>query len=263
MKSFRVLRKRIIFTLIYADKSFNQSRNFRLQKVGDIKWLEKNYKFKDIAFSLDELIVIDASRKNKEIKVFSKELKRIVNSVFLPITAGGGIKSIDDAKLLFDNGADKLILNSLLYTKPSVVNEIIKQYGSQSVIASVDYTKIDGVPTVMINNGSKKIDMTLARYLKYIENLGVGEIYLNSIDRDGTGFGYDFEIIDKMSNKLNKPLIIAGGAGNEKHLIEGLLREKVDAVATANLFNFIGDGLVNARKNVIKKNLNIANWDLG
>jgi cyclase len=105
--------------------------------------------------------------------------------------------------------------------------------------------------------------MTLARYLKYIENLGVGEIYLNSIDRDGTGFGYDFEIIDKMSNKLNKPLIIAGGAGNEKHLIEGLLREKVDAVATANLFNFIGDGLVNARKNVIKKNLNIANWDLG
>lgn len=107
-----MLRKRIIFTLIYADKSFNQSRNFRLQKVGDIKWLEKNYKFKDIAFSLDELIVIDASRKNKEIKVFSKELKRIVNSVFLPITAGGGIKSIDDAKLLFDNGADKLILNS-------------------------------------------------------------------------------------------------------------------------------------------------------
>ena len=83
-----MLRKRIIFTLIYADGFFNQSRNFRLQKVGDINWLEKNYKLKEIAFSIDELIIINASREKKDIDLFSKELKRIVNSVFIPITAG-------------------------------------------------------------------------------------------------------------------------------------------------------------------------------
>lgn len=256
-----MLRKRIIFALIYANGYFNQSRNFRLQKVGNIDWLEKNYKFKEISYSLDELIVINATREKKEIVSFAKELKKIINNVFIPITAGGGINCIDDAKLLFNSGADKLILNSSLYLKPELVKELIQQYGSQSLVASIDYRKIKSKITVLINDGTKKIDMGIDKYLKYVEDLDVGEIYLNSIDRDGTGFGYDFDLIDKLSGQLKKPLIIAGGAGNAEHLIEGLKRPKVDAVATANLFNFIGDGLVNAREEIINKNLNIANWN--
>lgn len=255
-----MLRKRIIFTLIYADGYFNQSRNFRLQKVGNINWLEQNYKFKEISYFLDELIVINATRDNKEINTFAKELKKIIHNVFIPITAGGGITSINDAKLLFNSGADKLIINSILYTKPDLVKDLVQQYGSQSLVASVDYSKINGTINVFINDGTKKIDMNIEDYLRYIENLGIGEIYLNSIERDGTGFGYDFDTIDNLSNQLNKPLIVAGGAGNADHLIQGLKRERVDAVATANLFNFIGDGLVNARKEIISKNLNIANW---
>ncbi len=256
-----MLRKRIIFTLIYADCYFNQSRNFRLQKVGNIDWLEQNYKFKEISYFLDELIVINATRNNKEINSFAKELKKITNSVFIPITAGGGINSIDDAKLLFNSGADKLILNSILHTRPDLVKDLVKQYGSQSLVASIDYRKLDGTITAFTNDGTKKIDMNIVDYLNYVENLDIGEIYLNSIDRDGTGFGYDFSTIDDLANQLKKPLIIAGGAGNADHLIQGLKREKVDAVATANLFNFIGDGLVNAREEIISKNLNIAKWD--
>jgi cyclase len=95
-----------------------------------------------------------------------------------------------------------------------------------------------------------------------VQSLGVGEIYLNSIDKDGTGFGYDFETIYNLSSKINIPLIIAGGAGNEIHLIEGLEINHVNAVATANLFNFIGDGLPNARKKILINNQNIANWDV-
>ena len=100
----------------------------------------------------------------------------------------------------------------------------------------------------------------LILWIKYVEGLNIGEIYLNSIDRDGTGFGYDFETIDKVSKNMKIPLIIAGGAGNENHLMEGLERGKIDAVATANIFNFIGNGLPNARKKIIGKNLNIARW---
>ena len=102
--------------------------------------------------------------------------------------------------------------------------------------------------------------MSLRQYIEHVQNLGVGELYLNSIDKDGTGFGYDFDTIDQVANSIKIPLIIAGGAGNESHLIEGLKREKVDAVATANLFNFVGNGLPNARKKIIEENLNIARW---
>ena len=255
-----MLRKRIIFTLIYENGKFNQSRNFRLQKVGDINWLEKNYKFKNIAFSLDELIVINASKEKKDINEFSKVLERLVDDVFIPIAVGGGISSVEDAKLLFNSGADKLVINSLLYTYPEIVKEIIKQYGSQSTIASIDYKIIDKEISVYIKNGTKKVDMDLDKYIQYVEDIGVGEIYLNSIDKDGTGFSYDFDTIDKISKNIQVPLIIAGGAGNESHLLEGLKREKVDAVATANLFNFIGNGLPNARKKIIEENLNIARW---
>ena len=255
-----MLRKRIIFSLIYESGFFNQSRNFRLQKAGNLNWLKRNYNFKEIAFSLDELIVLNASKDGKKIEEFAKILEGIVEDVFIPIAAGGGIRNIDDAKLLFNSGADKLVLNSLLHKNPDIVREIVKQYGSQSVIASIDYKTIDGNNLVFINDGMQKIDMTLNQYIDYTQNLGVGELYLNSIDNDGTGFGYDFVTIDKVANTIKVPLIIAGGAGNESHLIQGLKREKVDAVATANLFNFLGNGLPNARKKIIEENLNIARW---
>ena len=255
-----MLRKRIIFSLIYEGGFFNQSRNFRLQKAGNLIWLEKNYNFKEMAFSLDELIVLNASKDKKKIEEFAKTLERIVEDVFIPIAAGGGITSINDAKLLFNSGADKLVINSLLNNNQEIVRQIVKQYGSQSVIASIDYKTIDGNNVIFINDGKERIDMSLKQYINYVQNLGVGELYLNSIDKDGTGFGYDFDTIDQVANSIKIPLIIAGGAGNESHLIEGLKREKVDAVATANLFNFVGNGLPNARKKIIEENLNIARW---
>ena len=255
-----MLRKRIIFSLIYEGGFFNQSRNFRLQKAGNLIWLEKNYNFKEMAFSLDELIVLNASKDKKKIEEFAKTLERIVEDVFIPIAAGGGITSIDDAKLLFNSGADKLVLNSLLDNNQEIVRQIVKQYGSQSVIASIDYKTIDGNNVIFINDGKDRVDMSLRQYIEHVQNLGVGELYLNSIDKDGTGFGYDFDTIDQVANSIKIPLIIAGGAGNESHLIEGLKREKVDAVATANLFNFVGNGLPNARKKIIEENLNIARW---
>ena len=255
-----MLRKRIIFTLVYENGFFNQSRNFRLQKVGNISWLEKNYKFKDIAFSLDELIVLNASKDKKNIQEFGKILSELVNDVFIPIAAGGGIRTVEDAKFLFENGADKLVINTILYENPDLVKELVKIYGSQSLVACIDYKKIDKINKIFINDGRKEIEFTLEEYLKYVQSLGIGEIYFNSIEKDGTGFGYDMETIEQISDIVKVPLIIAGGAGNEKHLIEGLLLESVSGVATANLFNFIGNGLPNARKKIIEQDLNIARW---
>jgi cyclase len=255
-----MLRKRIIFSLIYADGFFNQSRNFRLQKVGNEKWLEHNYHFSKIAHSLDELILIDATKSNKNIYKFSETISKIVENVFIPICAGGGIRNISDAELLFNSGADKILLNSSLFENPNLVFELVKIYGSQSIVASIDYKIKDKTISVFINDGSTEINMDLKSYIKHVQSLGVGEIYLNSIDKDGTGFGYDFDTINSIVDCINLPLIIAGGAGNESHLLEGLKVEKINAVATANLFNFIGDGLINARDIILKKGENLAKW---
>ncbi len=237
-----------------------QSRNFRLQKVGNLNWLEKNYKFQSIAFSLDELIVLNASKSEKNITEFAKTVSKLVNNVFIPIAAGGGIRSINDAELLFNSGADKLILNTALVESPELVNKIVKKYGSQSVVASIDYKKANNVLEVYIKDGTSKIEMSLIEYIKYLEILEVGEIYLNSIEKDGTGFGYDFETIKYLEKGIKMPIIIAGGAGNESHLLEGLNLIGVSAVATANLFNFIGDGLPNARRKLLNSGVNLSNW---
>lgn len=237
-----------------------QSRNFRLQKVGNSNWLKKNYKFQEISFSLDELIVLNANKAEKNISEFASTVSKLVSDVFIPIAAGGGICSLRDAELLFKSGADKLILNSAFIESPELIKTLINQYGSQSIVASIDYKILDGAPIVYINDGNIKTDFTLVDYIKYIEGLNIGEIYLNSIDKDGTGFGYDFHTIKTLKEEINVPLIIAGGAGNEIHLIEALKLNGVNAVATANLFNFIGDGLPNARKKIIESGENIANW---
>ena len=255
-----MLRKRIIFTLIYSHEYFMQSRNFRLQKVGNLTWLERNYKFQKIATSLDELVVLDASKDNKSIQKFADTIGKLVNDVFIPIAAGGGIRTMEDARILFKSGADKIVLNSIVMEDPVLIQELVKTYGSQSIVVSIDYKANNGINEVHINNGSKKISLSLEEYIKRVEDLNVGEIFLNSIDKDGTGFGYDFDTIKKIENNISLPLIIAGGAGNEKHLIDGLKLPGVSAVATANLFNFIGDGLPNARRHIIDSGENLADW---
>lgn len=235
---------------------FCQSRNFRLQRVGDIKWLEDNYKFQEIAFSLDELIILNATPGEKNLAKFTKILNRLVDNVYIPISAGGGISSLDDAKLLFDNGADKLVINTAIYKNTSLITNIIQYYGKQSVIASVDYKN----NVAFVSDGMEKVGLPLIDYIKHIETLGVGEIYLNSIEKDGTGFGYDIEPIKAIAEKINTPLIIAGGAGNERHLLEGIKAKNISAVATANLFNFMGVSLPRARQYLIKNESNLVEW---
>lgn len=239
-----------------------QSRNFRLQKVGNLGWLERNYQFQKIAFSLDELIVLNAGKESKSMNDFAEMITKLVNDVFIPIAAGGGIKSMEDAELLFNSGADKIVLNSVLIENPELVKQLVVKYGSQSIVGSIDYKSKNGICEIYVNDGTCKLDMGLPEYLKYLEDLQIGEIYLNSIDMDGTGFGYDFGNINNIMASIKLPLIIAGGAGNEKHLMQGLKLTGVSAVATANLFNFIGDGLPNARKHLIDAGENLANWDV-
>ncbi len=256
-----MLKKRLIFSLLYNNGSFMLSRNFKLQRVGDYDWLAQNYKFSTIAFSIDELIIIDVTRENRDLSNFIEMIKKITKDCFVPITAGGGINSLQEASLLLKSGADKVLLNSLLYKNPEEVSAIANRFGNQSIVASVDLKKQDGDYKVLINNGVDDINISAKDWLKNISNMNIGEVYLNSINQDGTAQGLDLEMLDLLGTNFPVPLILSGGAGHHNHLYEAFADTRVDAVATAHLFNFVGDGLKQCREGLISKGMSLAKWE--
>ena len=238
------------------------SRNFRLQKVGDINWLEKNYGFSNVGFSIDELIVLDVSRNERNRDEFSEVLKTLTNDCFAPIAAGGGINSIADATKLLRSGADKIVVNSSLQSNRKLISELAQEFGRQCIIASVDCKQIEGNFFIVTNNGSNVTDLTLTKFLEQCSDLAIGEICINSIDRDGTGNGFQIELLDCLPELFEIPVIISGGVGNYSHLAEGLKDARVDAVATANLLNFMGDGLASARSQLVNLGIDLPIFDL-
>ena len=136
-----MLKKRLIFTLLYEDGFFVQSRNFNLQKVGDIEWIKKNYNFRNISFFIDELIILDISRGGKDSSKFIENIKKISELCFVPISIGGGVDTCEKAQKILSNGADKILLNSINFVNKEITKEISNIYGEQSIILAVDVKK--------------------------------------------------------------------------------------------------------------------------
>ena len=261
-----MLKKRIIFTLLYFEGFFCLSRNFRLQKVGDIDWLLNKFHFENLSGSIDELIVINISANPILDSNFLDSLERILKYFFIPVTIGGNIRSLDSASQLFNIGADKIAINTLFHLEPQVCLDVINRFGSQAVVASVDVRVILDTDSSISNcytyysRGLIK-SFSIEEHFSSIQEFGCGEILLRSIDRDGTGNGLDMRIIDFIKEVPKVPLVFAGGIGKPSNILEGILNEKVDAVATANLLNFVGNGLFEARKYVSELHGNITNFD--
>ena len=257
-----MLKKRVIFTLLYDSGYFMLSRNFRLQKVGNMQWLKKNYNFSHIAFSIDELIILDVTREERNEELFHEHVRLLNDESFVPIAAGGGIREVEQARKLLHSGADKVVINTLLIEDVDVISEIAEEFGQQSIVASVDVKLINGDFTVWTHNGNVKQNISLTKWLENIDTLPIGEVYLNSVDRDGTGFGYLTELIEQIPDLFSIPVILAGGAGKYPHFSEALNYKHVDAVATANLLNFIGDGLEKSRQQLLDEDFNLPVWNI-
>jgi cyclase len=256
-------KKRLIFALLYNSGQFMLSRNFRLQKVGDIKWLQTNYNFSQISFSIDELVVLDVTRRERDTGAFCEALRVLSEGCFVPIAAGGGVRTIGHAHALLHSGADKVVVNTPLYESKGFIGELAREFGQQCVVASIDIRRVaDGGYRAWTEAGSRCVEGPAAYWIERVTNTAVGEIYLNSIDRDGTGQGYDLQLLDQLPLDMPKPVILAGGAGNATHLATGLADARVDAVATAHLHNFVGDGLKRARQSLIAGGVDLPVWDV-
>ena len=149
------------------------------------------------------------------------------------------------------NGDDK---NNL------IINKIASVYGNQALILTLDYKIIDEKYVIFKNHGSIRVNKSFKNYLNEVLDYPSGEIIFNSIDRDGVGTGLDLNVVEKLPIRNKKSVILSGGCGNVIHFKSALKNPKVDAVSTANLLNFVGDGLKNAREDLIKNKFNIANW---
>jgi cyclase len=239
------------------------SRNFRLQQVGSIDWLEKNYNFRETAIAVDELVVLNVERTRDSLDQFFEHVKRLNDDCFVPIAAGGGIRTVEDARGLLRSGADKVVINSILHDEPGVVSELAAEFGKQCLVASIDTRRVEGVFRVFIDNGTRMIGDDLATFLASVMTMPIGEIYLNSMDRDGTGQGYDEGMLALVPSTISVPLILAGGAGKPEHFEFGLNDHRVDAVSTAHLFNFVGNSLQLSRSYLLSKGLPLVSWDGG
>lgn len=254
-----MVKKRLIFCLLYQNENFYLSRNFHLQKIGNLDWLIKNYNFSLTAKSIDELIILDVSRNESEIKKFTNAVKKIIKNCFIPVSIGGKIDTFDKAKEYILSGADKLVINSSLFNN-KLINQVANTYGSQSIIGSFDFRKEKKIFKFYKNNGTIELNKSVDYIVKKINSLNIGEVIFNSIDQDGTGNGLDLSLLKKINKKINKPIIISGGVGNYKHILEAFMFSSVGAVSTSNLVNFVGQGLQFVRNELIKNKIDIAKW---
>lgn len=237
------------------------SRNFSLQAAGGLDWIREHYEFDSIAFSVDELIVLNVERGARDIARFASMVREISRHCFMPIAAGGGIRSIEHARLMLHSGADKVVVNTPLFTDRDLVRALVARFGSQCVIASIDYKRgDDGERYIFTANGAQPTNMTVPDAIGLALELGAGELYLTSINKDGTGQGLDVEYVSAAVEQVPVPVIISGGAGNFRHLIHAIAAKYISAVSTANLFNFMSDNLTEARRQIIDSGTPLAAW---
>ena len=254
-------KKRLIFVLLYLDGQFCISRNFRLQKIGNTGWLSKNYNFSRVSRFIDELVILNVGQLAEGHAGFLDAAAKIAGEVFVPVALGGAIRTPEDAARYFDMGADKVVVNTLLWQSPGTVRKIADTYGVQAVVASVDYRLREGVRVPFLRGENPPQPNTLSDYLEHVSALGVGEVLLNSVDQDGTGFGLDLGVADAVPQGLTMPLVMMGGIGRTDHFLPGFRLERVSGVATANLFAFIGDGLASSRHALLESGMCMAAWD--
>ena len=233
-----MLQPRIIPVLLLKGKGLVKGRKFKRHKyIGDpINTIKL---FNDM--QADELIFLDINATTEK-RIYLKEfIQSISDNCLMPFTIGGGIKTIDHVHDMLENGAEKVCFNSSIIENPSLITDSAKTFGSQSVVASIDFKKNWlGKYKVYINSGRKITNKDPIDFSKEVVDLGAGEILINSIDRDGMKDGYDNNLIAKVSNSVDVPVIASGGAGSIEDLSKGIKIGKATAVAAGTLFVYYG-----------------------
>lgn len=186
----------------------------------------------------DELVLLDITASSDARNIMTDIVSRVANSIFIPFTVGGGIRTVDDFTQLLRAGADKVSVNSAAIKRPDIINEAAYKFGSQCVVAAIDAKRKDGSWEVYINGGRVPMGIDAVEWAREAEKRGAGEILLTSMDCDGQKQGYDLELTKAVSESVGIPVIASGGAGALEHFKDAFTLGKADAVLAASLFHF-------------------------
>jgi imidazole glycerol-phosphate synthase subunit HisF len=189
----------------------------------------------------DELVFLDITASHEERAIMLDVVRRTAEGIYMPLTVGGGIRSIDDIRSLLRAGADKVSLNTAALARPELISEAAQRFGSQCIVVAIDAKREPGEPLrwgVYTHGGRRPAGRDAVQWARKVEDLGAGEILLTSMDRDGTGDGYDLELTRAVSEAVSVPVIASGGVGTLDHLREGVVEGKADAVLVASMFHF-------------------------
>lgn len=255
-----MLKKRLIPVLFLKNGLIVRSQQFAdFRELGNpLSQLERLNEWE-----ADELIYVDITRDGKhdlkrndhKIRMGSRLheiLAAISKRCFMPLTFGGRIRTAQDASLLIEQGADKIVVNTAAFRRPALIGEIAKWYGSQCVVVGIDVRRGPGGQWLtVVEQGAETTAVSPVEWAKRAVAEGAGEIFLNSIDRDGTANGYDLEVIDAVSGSVNVPVIACGGAGQFDDFEEVFTKTAAAAAAAGNIFNFTENAYPRAKKHLI------------
>ena len=246
---------RIIPIILFNDSNIIKGKRFSSWRIiGNLKQSIRIFSLREV----DELIILDisASKSSKEINL--KLIDEIADDCFMPLTVGGGIKSLKDIENVLNLGADKVSINTQAFLNRNFLSDAINKYGSQCIVVSVDYKKkSNGKKEVFIEYGTKSTGVELENYLKEINRLKPGEIMLTSIDHDGMMGGYDLETLSNANKFLDVPLIASGGCGVYKDMYNLVKKTKIKTIAASSIFNFTESTPLEAKFFLKKKGLKV------
>lgn len=233
-----MLKTRVIPCLLIKNSGLVKTIKFKDHKyVGDPINAVRIFNEKEV----DELILLDIDATIKKRK-FSRDLiSEIASECFMPVCYGGGIRSLEDIGQILSLGIEKVSINSYAAEENTIIEKAARAFGSQSIVVSIDVKKnLLGKYEVFTHGGKKNIKLDPVRYAQLVEELGAGEILLNSIDRDGTMLGYDVDLLKRVCTSVNIPVVACGGAGKIEDFVDAVERGSASAVAAGSLFVFQG-----------------------
>lgn len=203
----------------------------------------------------DEIVLLDITATSEGRNTLAATVRRAARDLFVPFTVGGGIRTLQDAAQVFDAGADKVSINSAALANPGLIGEIAARFGSQAVIVAIDARRgagTAGTAEVFVSGGRTATGKNALGWAQEAEERGAGEILLTSMDRDGTGLGFDCELTSAVASSVSIPVIASGGAGKAEHFIEVFSSGRADAALAASIFHFGTHGVADLKQTLLR-----------
>jgi cyclase len=230
-----MLRTRVIpIVLLNSNYSVVKTIQFNIRRnLGNPIVVSRIYDTRGV----DELILLDIDASKEERDIDMHTVETVSSECFMPLTIGGGLRTCDDIERALKVGADKVSLNSVIFERPEFLKEAVSVFGSQCIVASIDVKKDENGTYMIFSHSNRKVKYRFEEFLQLVIGYGVGEILLNSVDRDGTMTGYDLELISYASSMVSIPLIVAGGISGPEDCVKAI-KSGASAVAATSIFHF-------------------------